>query len=115
MHIPASVASIGDCAFVDCDNLEAITVAAENHHYCDLDGVLYTADGKELIAYPKACGRTQYHVDARTTEIREGAFRDCYDLVHVVLPDSVQRIGTGAFWCCNHLKTLELPNTHTAD
>lgn len=111
IHIPAAVAFIGDCAFADCDNLETITVATENGNYCDLDGVLYTADGEELLAYPKARGMTGYDVDTRTTKIREGAFRDCYDLIHVVLPDSVQQIGAGAFWCCNSLKTLELPDT----
>lgn len=111
LHLPAAVSEIGDCAFVDCDNLEAITVAPENRHYCDLDGVLYTADCRELLAYPKARGAASYTVDGRTVKIAEGAFRDCYDLVHVVLPDTVEEIGPGAFWCCNRLQTLELPDT----
>ena len=111
LHIPASVALIGDCAFADCDNLEAITVERENHHYCDLDGVLYTKDGTQLLAYPKARGMAVYAVDSRTEHIREGAFRDCYDLTHVTLPDSIRSIGVGAFWCCNSLEALEMPDT----
>ena len=111
LHLPAAVSEIGDCAFVDCDNLEEITVAPENPQFCDLDGVLYTADGRELLAYPKARGATEYTADPHTVKIREGAFRDCYDLEHIVLPDTVEEIGPGAFWCCNSLQTLTLPDT----
>lgn len=39
-------------------------------------------------------------IPAGTTEIEYQAFDDCTELTHVVIPDSVERIGTCAFSDC---------------
>ena len=41
------------------------------------------------------------------TEIGEHAFSSCYDLIEVVLPDTVTEIGIGAFSTCNHLESVK--------
>lgn len=75
--LPEGLRELGDCAIFHCDNLTSITlpksldslgygalqenagltevrISPENPHYVSLDGVLYTKDLTELLAYPPA-------------------------------------------------------------
>ena len=54
INIPAGVTSIGDKAFDNCDQLRQFTVEDENTHYSSCDGVLYNADGSQILQIPKA-------------------------------------------------------------
>jgi hypothetical protein len=44
------VTSIGDRAFASYRNLTAISVSAQNRQYQDIDGVLFTKDGRALLS-----------------------------------------------------------------
>jgi hypothetical protein len=44
--IPASVAAIGRVVFSGCQSLNAISEAAANQQFKDIDGVLFAKDGK---------------------------------------------------------------------
>ncbi|MBE6426659.1 MAG: leucine-rich repeat domain-containing protein, partial [Planctomycetaceae bacterium] len=48
-----SVTSIGGDPFAECDQLTEIRVSAGNTHFKSEDGILFTADGKTLIQFPK--------------------------------------------------------------
>lgn len=48
----ANVSEIGSDVFENCDFLLNIEVSAANKNYKSIDGVLYSKDGKTLIAYP---------------------------------------------------------------
>ena len=50
--IPESLTDIGDRAFINCHSLEEVEVAEDNTNYCDIDGSLYSKDGKTLIYFP---------------------------------------------------------------
>lgn len=52
IEIGASVTSIDRKAFYSCYALREIRVDADNPNYCDIDGVLFSKDGTELICYP---------------------------------------------------------------
>ncbi|MBQ3046912.1 MAG: leucine-rich repeat domain-containing protein, partial [Clostridia bacterium] len=51
IEIPNSVTSIGEAPFRGCDSLTSIAVDSNNANYKDIDGNLYSKDGKTLIQY----------------------------------------------------------------
>ena len=59
LNIPAGVEQIYNNSFSGCLALEAITVSPDNNHFCSADGVLYTKNKTELIAYPIKKSRYQ--------------------------------------------------------
>lgn len=131
LEIPESVTYIGDGAFQGCDRLRHLTVADGNNTFMveqDEDGnVLYTADGKELVACP-GLFHSEYIVPEGTERIRDRAFYGCYmeslsgkadgseghnvvgfGLVRIVFPSTLREIGDAAFFECNRLESIELP------
>ena len=48
------------------------------------------------------------------TEIGDGAFRGCWGLTSVTIPNSVTYIGVGAFWACSGLTSITIPNSVTS-
>jgi hypothetical protein len=101
--IPASVAYIGSAAFAKCANLSAISVSADNQHYKDIDGVLFTKDGETLCAYPSG-GKSAYVIPDGVITIDEFAFAYCTNLTSVTMPASVIYAIRGAFYGCDKLK-----------
>lgn len=72
------------------------------------DGVLFSKDGKTLIAYPvQKTGN--YTIPNSVTEIGDHAFDDCTGLTSVEIPDSVGAIGGGAFDHCSSLTSIDIP------
>ena len=127
IEIPATVTEIGRSAFSWCSDLTSITVEEGNTAYCDVDGVLYTADMTTLLSYP--CGREavscifpegvttigEYAVSRvdslekitlphSLTTIEKWAFRECPGFREVEIPEQVDFIGKAAFWGCTNLK-----------
>ena len=96
VELPASVASIGEVAFVDCPVLPAIAVDTNNAFYSSVDGVLLNKDQSVLIACPG--GRSGcYAVPGTVTNITEQAFEDCEGLLGIVVPGSVSSIASETF------------------
>ncbi len=52
IYIGADVTDIDEKAFYSCWALQCIYVDENNPAYCDIDGVLYTKDMKEIVCYP---------------------------------------------------------------
>lgn len=99
VHIPASVERIGQLALSACPNLTIISVSPQNVAYCDLDGVLYTADRKTLLVYPARRVGTTAAIPASTEEIADVAFYQCQNLSLIIYGGSAEqweriRIGT---------------------
>ena len=61
----------------------------------DIEGVLYTKDGKKLIKAP-AQMTGKYIVPEGVEEIEAFAFQNSH-FDEIILPDSLEKIGTGAF------------------
>ena len=106
--LPEGLTTIGEGAFYYCDGLKAIRVAPANKQYKDIDGVLFTKDGKTLVAYPGG-GKTAYTIPAGVTSIGERAFRSCTSLTSVTIPNSVTTIGERAFRGCESLTSVTIP------
>ena len=101
--------------FYHC-GLCAWSVQEENTAYLSRDGVLFSGDGKTLIAYPPGKSALHYDVPAGTETIAAGAFNDGsmgIPLQTVSLPVGLRRIGAYAFGGCGRLHSLTVPLTVT--
>ena len=128
--IPASVTNISCYAFPWAYDLTNITVAAGNPAYKDIDGILYTKDGKALVTCPHSKGGavaiasgtecigpyafndnghlTSVSIPAGVKVIESSAFRYCWNgsFTSVTIPASVETIGPYAFGFCSSLATV---------
>lgn len=99
ISIGKNIAAIGEWAFTNSAKLTQIKVHPENSAFTDKDGVLYTNDMTELVAYPN--GKTPLVLDAGE-KVAGGA--------EVVLPESVKKIRNNAFYSCGNLYAIEFNN-----
>lgn len=118
-------------SFYDC-TIDAYEVPEDHPLYQAIDGVLFSKDGKTLLAYPG--GRTDEHYDVPAgvehiwpyafgtdylktislpiglKTIGNGAFSDCGRLQSIAVPLTVTEIGDYAFWRCVSLELVSLPD-----
>ncbi len=96
ISIPYSVNDIEYGAFSSCLNLKNIIVSDDNTYYKSINNVLYTANEKELVAYPSNKVSASYNLADTTEVIGKLAFKDAV-VGSLNLPNSVKNIGEGAF------------------
>ena len=118
-------------SFYDC-TVVTYEVPEDHPLYQAIDGVLFSKDGKTLLAYPG--GRTDEHYDVpagvehiwpyafgtdylKTISLPIGlktigsnAFSDCGRLQSIAVPLTVTEIGDHAFWGCVSLELVSLPD-----
>ena len=97
ISIPASVTNIGKSAFGYCQSLTSITVDKNNVNYRDIDGNLYSKDGKTFIQYAAGKTETEFFVPHGVTVVGFSAFDGCKSLTNVETPESVEYIEDYAF------------------
>lgn len=134
--IPANVSTLGDDCFYGT-SLENFVVAGGNSVFASRDGILYSADFTEILAYPPckkaatitipkeitsipadiftgATGLKQVIFEEGGTNplvIEASAFKDCYQLHTVILPERLKSIGTYAFANCYSLISITIPSS----
>ena len=128
VEIPENTRDIFDCAFVDCNQIEKIVIPSsvrwvgsaafgnmekckeivvKNSKYLKtVDGVLYTKDGKVLIAYPAGKKDKEFRVPDGVKVIGNGAFMGVKHIEKIILPDNMLHIGEKAFAECENLKEV---------
>jgi hypothetical protein len=111
--IGSGATSIGSDAFTSCISLEEMTVSPENPAYCSADGVLFNKDKTTLLNYP-AAKTGDYVVPGSVTEIGLRAFYDCEGLTAITLPEGLITIGQANFGHCIGLKEVVIPNSVTS-
>ena len=104
--IPASVTSIGINAFINCINLEDISVDNENEYFSANNGVLFNKDKTELVCYPSVDGN--YIIPSNVVSIAPYAFNGCDQLKNVTIPESVTSIGETAFGLTVFTRTVTM-------
>ena len=102
--IPESVTKISSFDFMNpawgAGVYEAINVEAGNTAYKSVDGLLFTADGKEVLFTPTFDRRTEQiriELPDGTERIGDRAFENVRMIYTVVVPPSLREIGNGAF------------------
>lgn len=99
IHIPASVENIGARAFSGCD-FEAITVDPANTHYRSVNncviGPVTDQDGTRTVLL-FGCKNSRIPNDPSFTEIYDAAFAGLVGVDELVIPDGIEKIGSGVF------------------
>lgn len=112
LTIPANVTKLGESFVLNCASLTALYIAPENTNYEIVDGLLYDIPGKTLCyALPDVSGAVV--IRDGTVRIGSDVFNE-HDITSVRLPDSLQKIGGGAFSSCRGLMEISLPEGLTS-
>ena len=103
--VPKSVKTIYG-AFISCNSLfgdtygnvlEEILVEEGNQYFKSENGILYSADGKTLIAYPRCKEGISFTVPSTTENISTSAFGCAAYLTEIVLNEGIKTINSYAF------------------
>ena len=84
-------------AFSGFTGLINFDVDLSNSNFKSVDGVLFDKDMKILIAYPDAKADEEYTVPEGVEAIADFAFDNCLNLKKINLPQTLRKIGEGAF------------------
>lgn len=107
--LPATLETVQDSCFFGCTALKTVSVEEGNEAFAVKDGVLFSADGTDLILYPAAAAGTSYTIPDGVTEIWSSAFAQT-KLTAVTFPDGLLYIDEWAFaW--TPLESLELSDS----
>lgn len=72
--------------------------------------IIYSTDGKTLIKCPESyVGHMEITNGVKC--IARDAFKNCTQLLSVVIPESVSTIGEEAFYCCEKLMSIVVPGS----
>lgn len=121
IHIPNSVAYIGDHAFAFCRNLQNIYISNNvksigNSAFCLCDSLceICIPDSVTFIgmnAFADCKSLQWVIVPENVISIGERTFESCTALQSIVIPDGVASIGNYAFYGCQSLQRIRIPNS----
>lgn len=126
LALPEGIESIEGSAFSGCKNITSVTLPAtltelsndvfrgagirafqvpsgNKEFSTDQWGVLYNADKTELIQYPAGRPWPYYNVLDTATRVGDSAFYDCDHLVNLYIPNQVTSISSSAVYYCPNL------------
>ena len=108
LNIPETVESV---CFESWFEVAEFNVDAGNTHLKSVDGVLYSADMRTLICYPKLSKTVSYTIPNGVETIEEDAFQGLHSLQTLEVPSSlVDGLETRNFWASFSLQNI---NVHT--
>ncbi len=109
--IPNSVTSIGDYAFSYCPSLTSIAVEEGNAYYHTDSSCLIETASNKLI---RGCNLTSVTIPNSVTRIGYGAFGSCSSLTSIEIPNSVTIIDYNAFNGCSSLTSVTIGESVTS-
>lgn len=134
--ISDGVTSIGEYAFFYCEKLKNITIPSSvksigigAFYHCDALPEITIPNGVESIcneAFQYCNGLKEVTIPGSVKNIGEGAFSNCYisadesetgiesGLEKVIIQDGTESIGGSAFYMCEKLNTITLPDSVTS-
>lgn len=108
--LPASLQKLGYGIFMRCPQVQNVNVAAGNQYYCDIDGVVFSADKRTLVMCPGE-RKGAYAIPEGTHNIGQSAFYYCDSLTAITIPNSVDSVRNYAFTSIASVKELDFPYT----
>ncbi|MGN1347741.1 MAG: leucine-rich repeat domain-containing protein, partial [Acutalibacteraceae bacterium] len=134
LTLPASLTTVDGFSFSRMSYLEEFIVENDNPALKAVDGVLFSKDGKTLIAYPRKKANTSYEIPEGVEIISASAFLNStitsvtfpstlkrieqYGLQasalegDITIPESVTYIGYLAFQGCNSISSITVSNPY---
>lgn len=109
-HVPASVIAMIKNPF-NQSKIREINVDANNKNYKSMRGVLFSKDGRKIIAYPRLKVDSVYEIPQDVTTIGSVSFMNNQNLTKLVIPEKVTTIEDFNFTSCSGLKTIEVRRT----
>ena len=108
--LPSSLTEIGDCAFLDCNNMQKVII----HDVAAWCNIYKPSNGNPLF-YAKHLyldDNLIVHliIPEGVTTINSGSFYNCIDIVSVDFPNSLNAILGNAFEGCINLISVDLPD-----
>lgn len=113
--LPATLTELSNDAFRG-SGIRAFQVPSGNKEFStDQWGVLYNADKTELIQYPAGRPWPYYNVLDTATRVGDSAFYDCDHLVNLYIPNQVTSISSSAVYYCPNLTIFCFMDSKASD
>ncbi len=93
IDLPKNLDELGASCFVGCTKLASFSGAENSSEFKVVNGVLFSNDGKKLLAYP-AAKSGNYTIPSGVVEIAKDAFNGAA-LTQLTIPASLTKIGSG--------------------
>lgn len=119
INIPVNLKILGYYAFARCEELTTVYFNAINCKVSNLTGdEAYVPDDWSTASPFYKTKITNIYFGENITAISGnsemcGMFENCYTLQSIIIPDTVNEIGTAAFKNCTNLETAIIPNSVT--
>ena len=104
--IPSSVTSIGELTFKACPSLTSIDVESENKDYTSENGILFNKNKSTLVCYPMGKTEDFYVIPNSVTSTGAYAFYGCENLISITIPECVIDIDLQSFAFCKNLALI---------
>ena len=102
LHLPDLLEDFDPEVLEDLPSLARVSIRTGNPNFRTLEGILYTADLREVLRCPLGWNRSNYTAPDDVTTVRARAFAFCENLRTVQLGENVKTIGDHSFdWCGN--------------
>lgn len=113
LYIPSTIESMrgsfGDNPF-KLEQLSSVMVDVDNPTYHSAGNCVIETATKKLIT---GCNTSIIPDDGSVTSIGDGAFFECNNLTSIAIPDGVKSIGGAAFRGCSKLTSIIIPDSVT--
>ncbi len=101
--LPDNVSSIESRAFCSCKFLTSINVSNSNKDFYSENGVLFDINKRELIVYPSQKADAAYSIPNTVAIIVYYAFYQCENLKSLIIPESVTDMDEYSIHDCSNL------------
>lgn len=108
IKIPKTITNVDVAVFANCNKLKSIMVETSNTHYCDINGVLFSAKKDTIVAYPSGKGE-DYILPNNTIAVGNFAFYQT-KITTLSLNEGLEYIGEKAFGS-TRIESIEIPST----